>query len=81
MDLVIKVSFKGEWGLVVEYSNGATVRFMMVNGKKVGKQVVVCGQVLKVKAILANGSKIKLKDLVCLWWIMAVDMKESSKTL
>jgi len=61
--------------------NGATVRYMMVNGETAKRMGVGCGKVYKVILILVNGKIVRSKDSVCFLWKMGPGTKESSKTL
>ena len=54
---------------------GLMVRSMMVNGKKVLKMDMVCGEVYSEIAIWDNGQKVKLMDMEFINGKMVIDMK------
>lgn len=74
-----KDSLSRVWNKEEAFSNGATGRYMMANGRLVARMEVACGKEPMVNLILDNGKMVKCKDLESMWWKMDQDMKVSSE--
>ena len=79
MEMFIRVITSMVELMVREYSHGLMERFMMENGVKESKKVMVYGEELTETHISANGNKAKLMVTECISGKTVTGMRESGE--